>query len=367
MLVSLAPSDQYECKYLPPAKISWSIRSEEILPPPHKSSAQLLKREPDTGSSILYTSVGFPRLGTGDKSGDSEIWKYVNASVARGDGNEGATAVNHYKKWAVGRGDVVLRPLDPLFTSLEMKKQEIVRIAHFALFLVQSQGVSASTASGYISTVNAWHSRRAMVGFAAGASLSISKAFLLGWARSHPPPRGVFQRLGITPQHLATGMDLVLGRRGECGPAAQNIRANLASAFAGLFRSCENSLQDNKPSCFQAIPQRFHLRSSPSGVFTIIVREAKRNSLKGVAPVVSTPVQFFPGGTLIDAAAELAALTRLDPAEDSAPLFRDPASGKPLKVSFIRATVKKIAAAVGLDPGFFGAHSLRCAFRVIWR
>ena len=198
-----------------------------------------------------------------------------------------------------------------------------------------------------------------MVGLAAGAPLSISKAFLLGWARSHPPPRGVFQRLGITPQHLAAGMDLVLGKRGECSPAAQNVRACLAAAFTGLLRTCECTFQDNKSAEFQAIPKRHHLTTSSSGSSTILIREAKRTNIRGVAPVVSTPIEFFPGGKLVDAAAELSALKSTDVADGAAPLFRDPASGKPLKVSFIRSTVKQIAAAVGLDPGFFGAHSLR--------
>ena len=167
---------------------------------------------------------------------------YINASVARGDGNEGSTAVNRYKRWSLGRGDAVLRPLDPLLTTLETKQREIVRMARFALFLVSVQGVSASSASSYISTVNAWHARRTFIGLAAGAPLSISKSFLLVLARSHPPPRGVFQRLGITPQHLALGMDRVLGKRGVCSALNQNLRASLSCAFAGLLRTCETSL-----------------------------------------------------------------------------------------------------------------------------
>ena len=119
---------------------------------------------------------------------EDDILKWVNASVARGDGNEGSTAVNHYKKWCVARGDRILRPLDPLLTLLEVKVREVLRMARFALFLVQHQGVSASSASGYISTINAWHERRAFVKLAAGAPMSISSALLKGWARSHPPP-----------------------------------------------------------------------------------------------------------------------------------------------------------------------------------
>ena len=283
----------------------------------------------------------------------------VNASVARGDGNEGATAVNHYRKWCVGRGDTILRPLDPINTPLETKAREVVRMARFALFLVQVVGVAAKSASGYISTVNAWHERRTFVGLAAGAKLTISSAMLKGWARTHPPPRGVFQRIGITPQHLAAGMDAELGKRGECSPENQNLRACLAAAFAGLLRAGEVCISDGKPLAFQTIPSRKHLSSSTDGGKCILIREAKRTSLQGVAPVVSTPVQFYPGGKLVDATAELEALKRIDPAGPDAPLFREPGSNRPLRVSKIRATVKRVAKAAGLNPDFFGAHSLR--------
>ena len=50
---------------------------------------------------------------------------------------------------------------------------------------------------------------------------------------------------------------------------------------------------------------------------------------------------------------------RIDPAGPEAPLFREPGSNRPLRVSKIRATVKKVATAAGLNPDFFGAHSLR--------
>ena len=284
----------------------------------------------------------------------------VNASVARGDGNEGATAVNHYKKWCVARGDRVLRPLDPLTSSLELKVNEAIRMAKFALFLVQVQGTSAKTASGYISVVNAWHRRRCFVGLAGDYPLSVSGSVLKGWARTHPPPRGVFHRIGITPQHLAAGMDAVLGKRGECSAQNQNMRACLTAAFAGLLRACEVALQDGKPVAFQVVPRRKDMATGKDGSRTILIREAKRSSLEGVAPAVSSPIQFYPGGKLIDVVAELDALVALDMlAAADAPLFRDTLSGKPLRVAVIRDAVKRIAAAAGLDPAFFGAHSLR--------
>ena len=335
-----------------------SIRSEKPPPP-----LPLIPKGIRGGGISLSTILRgtFLYCFPSGKEDDSELFALIRASVARGDGNEGATAVNHYKRWSLGRGDSIHRPLDPISTPLAVKKQEILRIARFALFLVRTQGVSAKTASGYISTVNAWHARSNCVGLAADAKLSLSHSVLLGWARQNPPPRGVFQRLGITPQHLAKGMDLVLGERGRCSPANQNIRACLSAGFAGLLRTCETCLQDNKPSAFQILPERRHVSTSAAGVKTILIREAKRNTLQGASLQLSSPIQFYPGGTLVAAAEELSALFIADPAGPSDPLFRNPATNKPLRVSFIRDMVKRVAAAAGLDPSFFGAHSLRFA------
>ena len=267
--------------------------------------------------------------------------------------------MNHYKKWCAARGDRTLRPLDPNSTPLDQKKREILRIARFALWLVQVQGVSANSASAYISTINAWHERRAFVKLAAGASFSFSSQMLKGWARTHPPPRGVFQRIGITPQDLAKGLDLVFGKRGQASKAGQNWRALLVCSFAGLLRGCESCLQDSKPEAFQAIPSRRHCSSQKTGGKVILIREAKRVSFSGVAPCCSTPIQFFPGGSLIDPCLELEELIRIDPASPNSPLFRDPHSNRPLLVKKLRDVVKAVAAASGRDPAFFGAHSLR--------
>ena len=268
--------------------------------------------------------------------------------------------MRHYKRWCEARGDQPLRPLDPLTTTLATKKREILRIAKFALFLVQIQGVAAKTASQYVSIVNAWHERRVFVKLAAAAPLSFSHQMLKGWARTHPPPRGVFQRIGITPQHLARGMDLVLGKRGECSPLNQNLRALCSVAFAGLLRGCEACLQSNKPREFQAIPSRKDSWKNEEGTRIILIREAKRTSFAGVAPVVSTPIQFFPGGKIIDAVSEVEEMLAIDPASNSdAPMFRHSPSDEPFSVDQLREVIKQIAAAAGLDPGFFGAHSLR--------
>ena len=81
----------------------------------------------------------------------SDVLALVDDSVVRGDGNEGATAVKDYKRWSVSRGDSPLRPLDPLLTTLAQKRNEQLRVARFAVFLVQVKGVSAKSAKAYLS------------------------------------------------------------------------------------------------------------------------------------------------------------------------------------------------------------------------
>ena len=95
------------------------------------------------------------------------------------------------------------------------------------------------------------------------------------------------------------------------------------------------------------------------GALGILIREAKRTSLKNITPFSQSLVQFFPGGKFIDPVAEISALKRIDPANPDASLFRKPFTNAPLRVSELRDAVKAVARAAGLDPSFFGAHSLR--------
>ena len=308
---------------------------------------------------MRYNIIYILSLGTCDPR-DDIVHKYLNESVVRGDGNEGATGVRHYKKWCVGRGDVIHRPFDPIITPLTVKKRELLRLCHFAIWLCKALGVRAATARDYISTVNAWHKRRNLVGFAADADPSIITLCLKGVARTHIPIRATFVRMGVCAHHLSYGMDVVLGKRGECSPQNQNMRAALTCCFAGLLRGCEPCFQDGKEAKFQFLPQRRHLLSTHRGGRAIIIREAKRTSLRDITPFSSTTIEFFAGGEFIDAVAELIALQHIDKADPHAPLFRKPRSNSPIRVSELRDAVKAIAKAAGLDPANFGAHSLRC-------
>ena len=292
-------------------------------------------------------------------SGKDLVEHYLNESVVSGDGNENSTAVRAYKEWSLARGDRVLRPLDPLNTPLHVKKREMYRICDFGIWLCHTRGIRASSANDYISTVNAWHRRRTFVGLAANADRACVLAVLKGVARTHTPLRPTLTRIGIVAHHLAAGMDIVFGKRGKGTAQEQNYRALMASCFAGLLRGCEACFQDNKALRFQFLPQRKHIQKLANNATGLVIREAKRSSLKDITPFSESTIQLYPGGSYIDACAEISTLLTKDPASPSDALFRK-SNGQPIKVSELRDAVKAVARSVGLDPSFFGAHSLRC-------
>ena len=304
-------------------------------------------------SLVIYILISGPLRIT-----DDTIQYYLNQSVVKGDGNEGSTAVRRCREWSIGRGDAVHRPFDPISATLDLKKREILRLCHFALWLCLAFGIRTATARGYVSTVNAWHKRRNMVGLAADADPYFIVQCLKGLSRTHVPIRPTYVRIGISAHHLASGMDKHLGKRGQCSAKNQNMRALLAVCFAGLFRGCEPCFQDGKPTAFQFLPKRKHIVQLGKGSKGVVIREAKRTSLTDITPFKSTTIQFYDGGEFVDAVAELIALQLVDPAKPDDPLFRC-CGNRHIKVSELRDAVKAVAKAAGLDPAFFGAHSLR--------
>ena len=282
----------------------------------------------------------------------------IDASVARGDGNAGSTAVRDYTAWCHSRGVAALRPIDLQRSSYELICSEVWHCLRFVDWLIYTKGVSPATAKAYLGTVNMWHFRRCFVKLAGGASLAIVAEMAKGAARLiERPPRP--PRYGLPTQVLAMGMDRVIGPRGLCGPTGQNLRAGLTTCFATLSRGCELFLRAGSPFTASRDPQRADLQRSGAG-FTCAVHEAKRCSLTGIAPGKRTRVFVPRGASLLDPAAELEAMLALDPgAPPSAPLFRDASTGQAITVQQVRDLVKAIAHCAGLDPANYGAHSLR--------
>jgi hypothetical protein len=270
--------------------------------------------------------------------------------------------VRHWKRWNLLKRQPIFRPVDPLTASLPRKCAELWVLLRFVYYLLFVVGVAPPTAMQYLGTTNAWHRRRTLVGLAADMPFDIISEMARGAARiivrpARPP------RFGMPPQSLAVGMQMVLGRRGFCSRTAQNIRAGLATTFATLSRGCEMFGRSGKPHDPHRDPLRSDLAPS-GGAYSVAIHEAKRCTLTGVAPGKRTRLHVPRGGVLLDPAAELDALLAVDPAPPSAPLFRDATTGAAISVEQIRAVVKSIAHAVGLNPANFGAHSLRCRHQI---
>ena len=286
----------------------------------------------------------------------------LDRSVARGDGNDGHPAVNHWVRWHATRGEPHQRVFDARRVAMAALVEEQWHIGEWVFWLCVRQGVLAKTADGYLSTANAWHHRRFLAKFAGGEPLVVANGVLKALAKDEVRPEPV-RRFGTPPQALAVGMDRVLGPRG-CSALAQNYRAMIASCFSGLLRGCEAGLQDGVAWRAERNCTRADLGRRSSGRRTLRVRSAKRASLDGVRMGKTDTVALVAGGALVDASAELDALELTDPVaadvRGATPAFRG-GDGKPILVSALRRVVKAVMQACGRDPNKYGAHSLRRA------
>jgi hypothetical protein len=294
---------------------------------------------------------------------DLDIIRSLNAASARGDGNDMHTALRRYREWSHARGEQPLRPLDPTTATLGEKAAEVARLMRFVHWGVRHLGVAPETMMGYMSIINANHRRRTFVGLAGDMDLGLLAELAKGMARSHVP-RPSTPRYGTAPRLLARGMDIALGPRSAALDTAlrANLRAAVATTFAGVLRGCESCLQQGKQFHPLRDPTRADVRSRASGK-VMAIHEAKRVSLAGVALQKTTDLLLVAGGAFIDASAEIDAMFLADPVPRerwaTTPLFRNPVTNRPILVSQLAATVKAIMAAVGRDPRNFGAHSLR--------
>ena len=138
--------------------------------------------------------------------------------------------------------------------------------------------------------------------------------------------------------------------------------AALQTAFCGLMRGAEFSLQDGET--FDSLLHltradvRFKVDASGLPYMVIMMRPAKGKP--GARKTV--PLIIGGGGKLLDAVAAMRRMIELDPVppeeEATTPLFRR-ASGEAIRVAEVRAVVKMLMRGLGLDERRFGAHSLR--------
>ena len=239
------------------------------------------------------------------------------------------------------------------------------RLMNFVTWLVvcrpSGRPISTRSARKYVSQVVTWMRRVYSADFAGGLDLQNLRDLLKGMRRElgDTPVR---RRYGVRTQHLRQAMDLCLPRKCR-RRAVRSMRALLAVAFCGLLRGGEAALPDG-----EEFDPRKHLTRGDIRFFTLpdgrraavlVIYQAKNSKQLTYKTV---PVYLVGGGTLIDPIAELERMLELDPvAEDMrsvTPLFRDDA-GAAFRRRDVSRAVKSLMESIGLDPGCFGAHSLR--------
>ena len=301
--------------------------------------------------------------------------KYVNAAMADKSGGALTPAVRHYLRFCVyGRHVSPMRETD-VSDPLAMKVADEAFLMDFALWLVLSKpsgrSISVNTAAKYVSTVKAWHLRRFHRRIGADLELSSLKDMLKGLRRElGVPPKRV--RYGVRTQDLAKAMATAYA------PLAADVsddverlnrlnkKAALSTAFCGLLRAAEMSLQPNEtwhPEIHLSRADVKFYNNENGDLYAVLMMRPCKNGkyLRGK----SVPIVLSGGGTMIDPVSALWDLYAGDPVPEAVehvtPLFRVRSRGATgsLTVDQVRFEVKTLMSNLGLDPARFGAHSLR--------
>jgi len=301
--------------------------------------------------------------------------KYVNAAMADKSGGALTPAVRHYLRFCVyGRHVSPMRETD-VSDPLAMKVADEAFLMDFALWLVLSKpsgrSISVNTAAKYVSTVKAWHLRRFHRRIGADLELSSLKDMLKGLRRElGVPPKRV--RYGVRTQDLARAMatayaPLAAGVSDDVERLNRlNKKAALSTAFCGLLRAAEMSLQPNEtwhPELhLSRADVKFYNNENGELYAVLMMRPCKNGKyLRGK----SVPIVLSGGGTMIDPVSALWDLYAGDPVPEAVehvtPLFRVRSRGATgsITVDQVRIEVKTLMSNLGLDPARFGAHSLR--------
>ena len=98
-----------------------------------------------------------------------------------------------------GLGVPMLRPLDPLSSSLARKLSEVDLVEAWAYWNVAQVGVNTETAWQYVGVANAWHERVSGVRLAAGMPLTRVHNMLQGMQTLTGSPVLRRKRVGVRP------------------------------------------------------------------------------------------------------------------------------------------------------------------------
>ena len=283
---------------------------------------------------------------------DSGVRRALDAAVQKGDGGESSTGVRAWKAFCESLEISPHRPLDPN-EPLWVKLEEEWLAMRFVCDLVEKRGIKPKTASAYFGAAQAWHLRVNGIKLAAGIKLERLSQMLKGLRRLVGDDKRRVRR-GVRAKDLRLAMDMLLN---PDVPEFANMRAALATAFQGLLRGAEFTVD----GIFDAAVDlaRGDIVALSDLRLVLMMRPGKNmNYLKGK----TVPLVIGAGGAYIDAVAEMRNMLKVDPTgvgkEAETPMFRDQ-HGKALTGVRMRAWIQMAMGAIGLDAAHFGLHSLR--------
>ena len=288
---------------------------------------------------------------------DRLLSEALDKSYHDGEGGWDSTAVRWWLRFHAARGEdatAVAGPERPLQEHLD----DEWRLMRFITWLAfeKEEPVQVDTAYGYASTVQGWLARNFGVKLGAGMTLHRVRLLVKGMHRmkgGKPPKR---LRKALTPEKLARAM-LYLD---PDNALHANVRAMLSLMLQCLLRGGEAALNDKVK---EWRPQQHLSRADfivGERAMQITINPEKDEGSLGAK---ATPVIAGRGGTLVDAVWEfenLRLVDRVSPEREAfTPAFRDPRTGKALRVCDANKWVKELMERIGEDPEEYGSHSLR--------
>ena len=288
--------------------------------------------------------------------------RFMEAATADRSGGARTTGVRWWLKYCVyGRSRSPFTRLGPN-ASLEAQVEAEQLLMDFALWLAVCQPsgrpISARSIAKYVSQIRAWHLREFRTPICGDLDYKQMKDLLRGVCRLVAQPERR-RRWGVRTQDLSKAVRRFLSTD---NPEDAMWAAALQTAFCGLMRGAEFSLQDGEEFNPEIHLTRADLsfRMGSDGLVYVVIMMRPAKGKPGARETV--PLILGGGGSLVDAVAALQRMVELDPVAEEekavTPLFRR-ASGAAIRVPEVRAMVKVLMANIGLEPARFGAHSLR--------
>jgi len=293
---------------------------------------------------------------------DADVDNALGASYHDKEGGFNTTAVRWWVRFNLALGDDPFAVAGPDAPDVDKLRDER-RLMRFEAWLVMEKKptVTVDTAEGYGSTVQGFLARYTGTKLGAGRDLHRLRNMRRGLHRLNggKPQRKL--RKALTPQRLGAAMDKRLLRS---NPAHANVRAALTTMVQGLLRGGEAGISDK---AVRSWAPKTHITRADV-YFTheamhLTIAPLKNEHYLGAKACPVVIGRQTRAGAYIDAPSEVLNMYVVDsvlPGEwGLVPMFRDPSTGKPLKVSELNDWVQLLMNSIGEDGKEYGSHSCR--------